>query len=243
MEVRVNRCVAWAPGLETPAQWREWAQDPALVTGEDKPAAKGVPAMTRRRLTRWGRQALEVAQPLAVELAPDTPVIFSSRHGDTRRTLKLLQTLAEREPLSPNAFSLSVHNAALGMMSILERITAPSLALAAGRDTLGMALIEAQTWLDAGHSQVLVAHTDEPLADFYAGYADEQEMPAAVGLLIGREGDGPALKLEVEPSGAAADERSMTLAFLAWWFAEADTGGFESGRYCWQWQCHGERGA
>src|SRR5690625_4576870 len=153
MDLFVSQFAAWAPGLERLGDWASWAEQAELPVSDAVPPVKSVPAMTRRRLTRWGRLALEVATSMQGALDAQTPVIFSSRHGDTHRTQKLLQDLAQGEPLSPTAFSLSVHNAALGLFTIIERITAPSLALAAGRDTLAHAWVEAQGWLAQGAPQ------------------------------------------------------------------------------------------
>lgn len=194
--------------------------------------------MIRRRLTRWGRQALEVAEPACQGLAPDAPVIFSSRHGDTGRTFKLLQALAAGEPLSPNGFSLSVHNSALGIFSIIKNIQAPTVALAAGRDTLAAAWQEAESWLQQGARQVLLVHSEEPLTEFYRDYADEREMPAALAMVLSRRPEPGArpISLTMEGAGDRAGENSLPIEFLAWWHGPesaltADTGAH---RWCWR---------
>ncbi|MCP8900138.1 beta-ketoacyl synthase chain length factor [Gilvimarinus xylanilyticus] len=237
MQVWVTHCSAWAPGLESAEQWADFRPD-CLPETDAKPAAAGVPAMTRRRLTRWGRQALEVAEPACESLAADAPVIFSSRHGDTERTFKLLQALATDAPLSPNGFSLSVHNSALGIFSIIKKIQAPSVALAAGRDTLAAAWREAETWLQQGARQVLLVHSEEPLAEFYRDYADEREMPAALALVLSAQPEpaAPSVCLTMEDAGESAGHNSLLIEFLAWWHGSqqmltADTGNH---RWCWR---------
>ena len=238
MDLFVSQFAAWAPGLESPGDWASWAEQAELPDSDARPPVAAVPAMTRRRLTRWGRLALEVATSVQGQLAVDTPVIFSSRHGDTHRTQKLLQDLAQGEPLSPTAFSLSVHNAALGLFTIIERITAPSLALAAGRDTLAHAWIEAQGWLAHGASQVLLVHCDEPLAEFYRPDADEAEMPAALALLLSSE-PGPGrqrVALHRNPGGAEPGPVSMMAAFLTWWFGSDARLELSTERTTWAWE-------
>ncbi|MDO3387800.1 beta-ketoacyl synthase chain length factor [Gilvimarinus sp. SDUM040013] len=236
MQVWVSQLHAWAPGLSTGADWQGFCAD-ELPLGDDKPAAGGVPAMTRRRLTRWGRQAMEVAEPLAPALTEQTPVIFSSRHGDTARTFKLLRDLASGEPLSPNAFSLSVHNSALGLFTILKDIHTPSLALAAGSDTLAAAWQEACSWLATGREQVLLVHTDEPLADFYQPYRDELDMPAAVGILLHRAptAGADAVELTMAQAQGPRSRHSMMINFLAGWFGHKArfTHASASHQWCW----------
>ncbi|UTF59720.1 beta-ketoacyl synthase chain length factor [Gilvimarinus sp. DA14] len=194
--------------------------------------------MTRRRLTRWGRQALEVCEAAGEELTPDTPVVFSSRHGDTARTYKLLAALAEGQPLSPNGFSLSVHNSALGIFSILRQITAPGIALAAGRDTFAAAWCEALSWLDQGAPQVLLVHTDEPLQGVYRPFADEQEMPAAVALLLAPEqaDAGRRVSLRMQPVQQEPSEHSLMISFLHWWYSGAESLEVSTDQHTWQWR-------
>jgi hypothetical protein len=199
--------------------------------------------MTRRRLSRWGRQALEVAEPLAAHLDDQVPVIFSSRHGDTRRTFKLLQALAAGDLLSPNSFSLSVHNSALGLLTILKGLRAPSLALAAGQDTFPAAWLEAQSWLADGAKRVLLVHTDEPLGEFYHAYADEQDMPVALALLLTAEPEGqaPAVTLRMEAPEAAArgaqdePEQALIVRFLAWWYGGEPSLSVSTNQHLWHW--------
>lgn len=251
MDLFVSHCAAWGPGLETAEEWAENVEAPLIADSNAMPGARAVPAMTRRRLTRWGRLALEVATELDGYLAADAPVIFSSRHGDTHRTEKLLRDLAREEPLSPTAFSLSVHNAALGLFTIIRQIKTPSLALAAGRDTLAQAWLEAASWLHQGASQVLLVHADEPLADFYREDADEAEFPAAVALLLSAQPSPGARRVSLDmgalPDGlgqsstgsTAADsttESSMMTAFLVWWFGADSRLEFTTDRLSWTWE-------
>ncbi|WP_049721094.1 beta-ketoacyl synthase chain length factor [Gilvimarinus polysaccharolyticus] len=242
MAVYVSRSAAWAPGIESIADWQLWAANPQLVQSDEPPQAAAVPAMTRRRLTRWGRQALEVAEPLAADIDDNVPIIFSSRHGDTRRTLKLLQTLATDEPLSPNSFSLSVHNSALGLFTILKKLKAPSLALAAGQDTLAAAWLEAESWLADGAERVLLVHTDEPLGEFYADYADVHEMPAALALMLTSRPEPGAVAVSLAIQGlddSAAEpkttESALMIRFLAWWYGQEPSLKVMTDQHVWHW--------
>lgn len=243
MNLFVSHCTAWGPGLETAGQWASWATAPQVSDSDSAPGARAVPSMTRRRLTRWGRLALEVATGLDGHLAANAPVIFSSRHGDTQRTEKLLRDLAREESLSPTAFSLSVHNAALGLFTIIRQITAPSLALAAGRDTLAQAWLEAASWLHQGSPQVLLVHADEPLAEFYREDADEAELPAALALLLSTQPSPGARRVSLNmsevgeaPGPSPVMKSSMMAAFLAWWFGRDPRLEFSTDRLTWAWE-------
>lgn len=162
---------AWAPGLESADDWHAWCQAPALLPASDAcPDVSFLPAMQRRRLSRLARMAFSVGWPLAEGL-PDLPLVFISRHGETPRTLDILSDLANDQPLSPTQFSLSVHNAVIGLWSILRNETAEMTALAAAL-------------LNEGAPAVLLVISEEQPPDAYAGWISDVPFPYALGLLL-----------------------------------------------------------
>ena len=171
---------AWAPGLADKAAWRakfadtKGAWDSSDVTA---PVAELAP-MTRRRLNRIGRSALQVAYAVQANHTP-CPVIFASRYGDLERSVVLLRALADHESLSPTAFSVSVHNA-IGAIFSIERVDTENYsALAAGVDTVPCALVEASALLADGADAVLLVVYEDPLPDVYAVFADTPQIPRA----------------------------------------------------------------
>lgn len=156
--------------------------------------------MQRRRLSRLARMVFNVAWPLA-DAHSELPLIFASRHGETPRTLAILNDLARGEPLSPTQFSLSVHNAIIGQWSILRGDTSEMTALAAAGDGLEHAVQEACLLLNEGARAVLVVIAEETPPDIYQPYIDDVPFAYALGLLltpgsdwhlIQRAGDGPS---------------------------------------------------
>jgi hypothetical protein len=172
---------AWAPGLETPADWLAWADRESLPipngsTADGEPALTAMPAMLRRRASAPGKMALNTAYTVA-DGRTDIPVVFCSRHGECGRSVELLTDLARQLPLSPTAFSLSVHNATGGLFSIARHDHANSLALAAGHSTVEHAAIEACGLLADGAAAVLLVVSDGPLPDVFSKFADCDEQP------------------------------------------------------------------
>lgn len=175
---------AWAPGLESADDWRAWCKAPVLLpASEASPDVSFLPAMQRRRLSRLARMAFSVGWPMAEGLQ-DLPLVFISRHGETPRTLDILSDLANDQPLSPTQFSLSVHNAVIGLWSILRGETSEMTALAAAGDGLEHGLIEACALLNEGAPAVLLVITEEQPPDAYASWIDDVPFPYAVGLLL-----------------------------------------------------------
>lgn len=128
--------------------------------------------MIRRRAGRLAQIGLNVALSCARD---PMPAVFCSRHGETHRSVELLTALAQREPMSPASFGLSVHNAVGGLYAIIhgshERVTA----IAGGGGSAGFGLLEACGMLVAGAKSVLLVVYDEPLPEPYRVFRDEVE--------------------------------------------------------------------
>ena len=217
--LRIINWAARAEGRESKAQWHAWAGAAAPVVAP-KPADT-MPMLLRRRLGPLGQRAVAAAYETGVD--PGARYIFCSRHGDLRRTVTLLSAIAAREPLSPAEFSVSVHNAFAGLLSIAAHATAGHTALAAGPDTFAFGLVEALGCLAASpHERVLLVYYDEEPPAPYG------ELPTATGeglalalLLAADEPAAPGERVEVgaEPGPGAAVETTRQafdcLRFLA----------------------------
>ena len=191
---------AWAPGLDTVADWQAWSQQPGILAASSAaPDVSFLPAMQRRRLSRLARMAFSVGWPLA-QGHEALPLVFASRHGETPRTLDILNDLAAGQPLSPTQFSLSVHNAVIGLWSIMRGETSEMTALAAAGDGLEHALIEACALLNEGAPAVLLIITEEQPPQAYAHWIDDVPFPYAVGLLL-----TPGEQWQVSLTTAAGD--------------------------------------
>ncbi|NBF01909.1 3-oxoacyl-ACP synthase [Pseudomonas sp. Fl5BN2] len=175
--------------------WQAWSQQPVRPDNSDAaPDVSFLPAMQRRRLSRLARMAFSVGWPLAEGLE-QLPLVFISRHGETPRTFEILSDLAAEQPLSPTQFSLSVHNAVIGLWSIMRGETSEMTALAAGGDGLEHGLLEAAMLLADGAPHVLLVITEEQPPEAYASWIDDVPFPYALGLLL-TPGDDWQLSLD-----------------------------------------------
>jgi hypothetical protein len=182
MSVQVLDWAARAPGREYKAQWYEWA-GAAMVCEDPAPRPLDMPMMLRRRAGRIGQRAIAAAYEVGASC--QARYIFCSRHGDFRRTAGLLHAVAAGEPLSPAEFSVSVHNALAGLLSIATRATAGHTAIAAGPDSFACGLIEAAaTIADAPETPVVLVYYDEALPAPYdeLAVADGEELAVALAL-------------------------------------------------------------
>lgn len=155
--------------------------------------------------------ALSTAWPCAEGLA-SVQSVFSSRHGALDRTLELLIHLARRETLSPTTFSLSVHNSTVGLFSIARNDRGAATAMAAGPDSLTLALLEGANQVAEGAPCVLVCYSDDVTPSPYAsfGVEDASHRPFAVSLLLTPAGAGVRYRLcRSEVSGDETPEAAL----------------------------------
>jgi hypothetical protein len=143
----------------------------ACEPGEAAPALSHMPPLLRRHAGRLGRLACDVAYR-ALDGAAEVPVVFCSRYGEVARSVDLLTALAQGAPLSPTAFGLSVHNAAMGLFSMARKDTANCIAIAAGEESAALGAIEACGLLREGAERVLLVVADCALPEVYQQFAD-----------------------------------------------------------------------
>lgn len=103
-----------------------------------------LPALQRRKLSGMERTVAHLAHLLCADKGNFTSV-FASRFGEFNRIVKLLKIFNREGEVSPNGFSSSVHNSAIGAQSVLLKNKGNYTAISAMEDTLEMGLIEAFT--------------------------------------------------------------------------------------------------
>ena len=206
------------------ALWQDNAKQPTLTTHlsggkaagiDNQDLARGIAPAWRRRLDLFGRASAEVLARIFDGSSPDDirncRVIFSSRHGNIERTLKLLGQIARAEIPSPADFSMSVHNALVGVASINWGITQSHSAISAGNDSFIAALTEALTQLaDDPRHPVAIVYIDLPLPDVYARNDPEGMKGTAFALRL----DAPKTpKAPQTPDTQPEDTTPITLEF------------------------------
>ncbi len=168
--------------------WDGWHLEKPLKN--ESPA----PLLLKRRISSLGKTALLGAWNIPE--AEKARYILSSRHGEFSRTLTILESYLETKIVSPADFSLSVHHALIGLLSIVRKNHKGHTALAAGHESFCLAMIEAYALLkEAPDEPVLLVHCDEPLMGSFEEFNDASEQPVALILLL-TSADGERLSLE-----------------------------------------------
>jgi hypothetical protein len=245
---------AWAPERQTAEEWCLWArgegclrdskpesslslsENPTKAWDRPKalPAGVAVPLLLRRRVGLLGQQALRAAWNK--ECSVSSRLIFASRHGEFSRTLSILDALTCDEPVSPADFTLSVHHALAGLLSIARANHQGHTAIAAGRDSFGFGLLEALACLTETPSEpVILVYYDEPLPPPFSDF-DEGGDHIALALTLATTGEGSPLSMSMKPK-LAGGAVSITPAqdFLRFMLSDDAHADCPGERYAWRW--------
>jgi hypothetical protein len=227
---------AWAPDRTTEADWQRWAgvSNSSLVS---LASTTPPPTSLRRRVTPVGQAALRCGWGLS-DIAT-ARFILASRHGEYARTLSILETLTKGDGVSPADFTLSVHHALIGLLSIATQNRHGHTAIAAGCDSFAFGLLEAAACLVERPDQpVVYLYFDEPLPAPYDDFYQEDEQALALGLLLTASGDNP---MTVEMTGEGMGRRSATsqaLDFIRFILSDSQECSSPSQRLTWVWRRH-----
>lgn len=165
ISIELQSIAVWAPTLDTPKQWRDWAfsglEIPVPITQGMLPPVSFLPPALRRRCSDLAKASLAVAYTCQQHSAQMPKTIFASRHGEAVITLRLIEALAQKELLSPTDFSLSIHNGTSGLFSIAAKNTEASTAIAGTDSTLLAGLLETVMTVNANNDSALLIVSDE----------------------------------------------------------------------------------
>lgn len=209
------------------------------------PDAGFIEPMVRRRLSSLSRVALKVAYDCA-DGKEAVRMVFASRHGELRRTTDILRAITAAEPVSPNAFSLSVLNAMSGIFGIARSDRSPATAISAGAETLGYALLEAYAqYITQPSPPVLLVYADEP-ADALYGSVEDEVQEGALAILLDADAAQGQLECTLcgpdeadKAGGATASARFATQSeAIAHCLDSRRAATWQSAGANWQWRWH-----
>ncbi|MFO4008041.1 beta-ketoacyl synthase chain length factor, partial [Enterobacter hormaechei] len=156
-------------------------------------------------------------------------------HGELERNFRILQALAAEQPVSPTDFAMSVHNSAVGNLTIAARQPVVSSSVSAGMDTFQQSLCDVLSLLHAGYSRVLLVDFDGLLPDFYhAGLPPQMPVwPYALALVIEA---GNTLSCETHVNRAPEEPAlPQSLQFLRHYLRDERQFTLPGERLLWQW--------
>lgn len=241
IRVSVVRWAAWAPGRETRSAWCQWAGYQAHG-GDSEAPPQVLPMMLRRRLSPFAQRLVNVIGACALDLPPSRYVL-STRHGELARALNVLADIEAETLPSPTDFSMSIHHALLGLLSIHADNRLGHTAISAGWSSFGAGLLEAAACVaERPDEPVLLIHADSQLPESYASFreSDDADLPLILAFGLGPptgtgSSDDISLQLASRTAGQAPSQ-SMALDFLRFFLSKAPSARSADRRSDWIWR-------
>lgn len=176
-------------GVSNKNEQTHWVQQD-LKLYNDLPLGKlsYIPMMQARRMSKATSLACESFLSLLNEQSIDAAV-FLSEHGELERSHKILDAINQNKSISPTDFSMSVHNVAAGLSTILSQKNIEVSSISAGQDGLFQALFEIKVLLESGAKNVLLVAFDGNIPEFYYDYGIQNEPLYAMTMLFEKGND------------------------------------------------------
>lgn len=163
IRVAVTGIGLFLPGYPNASAWLEKQELPE--DDPKKPGGLAFDRINRRRASQMGRAIGDAVAEAMAQAGVDgetTPVIVGSSIGEASAMLDLLDKMwREAEPMSPAVFTVSVHNAASGLLSISMKNKGFTTSIAADCDTPAATLLEGIGLLATGTDAVVCVCADE----------------------------------------------------------------------------------
>ncbi|MDR0720124.1 MAG: beta-ketoacyl synthase chain length factor [Treponema sp.] len=157
---------AWAPGIKTEGDWREWALGlKTIPQDKESPALDFSDPLLRRRLSQLSKMTIQVIHEL--EPAEGVPLFFVSFRGELNQQYKINKMLIEDNCILPAAFSLSVFNAAPALASIALGLHSDYTAIYPGGGSLFYGLLAAAARILNGAEKAILVYADEKIPSEY----------------------------------------------------------------------------
>ena len=230
----IDNWLALSPGLLTSEAWLEWSKNNHRWPVELTPVpANLIKPMARRRMSSLSKLALQAALQLSAEQSIDY-IVFSSRHGELTRTVKLIEDIMSGEDASPMAFSQSVHNTAAGLFTISTDRATPVTSIAAVESTVHHALIEAAIYLQENPDhRVLLVDFDEPLLAPYPRNEQQVSQGVAFAALLSK-GDQYQVSWS-KNTETIAPLLPQSFALIDYLLNNEKQVTITDNRFCWKW--------
>lgn len=121
---------------------KAYLRNPMIYDETKKIDVSFVPVSMRRRLSQIEKIALHLLND-SMDQQGEFRCVFASHWGEWQRTAKLMLQLCNQEDMSPWGFSTSVHNATVGLFSLIRKNKESYTTIAADERTLEMGILEA----------------------------------------------------------------------------------------------------
>jgi len=166
--------------------WIFWENEAGVTNPPELPF---LPSRTKRRMSLISQIALHLGHSL-MKNNKINDVIFASRYGEITRQLSITDKILEDGEVSPAAFSYSVFNTPVAILSLTEGLTGLTRAVYSGERSFIHGLLQSLVVLESGTiNQLLFIMADEPASGYFRELSVESQQPLAIGMTLSTQMD------------------------------------------------------
>lgn len=225
------------------ADWGVWRLGELIDTAETNNFITGTPklaqvkSMVRRRMPILSKYIYELNEKLdkahkVNHYTAKMPSIFASKNAELNRTFKIIRTFDT--DVSPAQFSMSVHNAIAGLLSVINHDNSVYTVIDSMSGTLETAIIEAISLLNT-HKFIKIIYFDESLPVELSESFASIDSPIVLALII-QQGNNIELSCQQSTSDETCENFQSLIEFLNGDIPEYSN---NSPRLRWRWTKHG----
>ncbi len=198
-----------------------------------QPVLAEIKPMVKRRLPPLAKaiQEININEDLAT-----MPCVYASKNGELSRTIKLIRQYGG--DLSPTMFSMSVHNAIAGLLSVINADHSPYTVIDSMSGAIEMAVFEAVTLLRDNNAVKVLYFEESTDEDMSAMMADEDQ--AMVLMFVVERGDEFSVEISTQGTSHEPLNHSNRLIkkILSLLEGRVDQVVQAHGRVTWVWKRH-----
>ena len=197
------------------------------------PNLDGTSVMVKRRMPKLSKYIHALTQDITI-LDRNIPTIFASKNAELARSFKIIRSFDT--DVSPTQFSMSVHNAIAGLLSVITKDDSKYTVIDSLSGVLETALIEATSLLTE-HNCVKVVYFDEDLPVELIESTAEYNQPIVL-LLVIEKGTEISLSSEANILNEKVykEDFKQLVMFLN---KQKNTYHSTNKRLCWNWKNNG----
>jgi hypothetical protein len=209
LSVYVSRFSSWAPGLESPEDWREWAkgnrninssaESPSLDIGESPFLYMNRKefSLFKRRLSQISRMTVQVLHDIMPITEENVKTIFISFRGEITQQFKINRMLAVEGGISPAAFSHSVFNTPVAAAAMVLGLTSGYCAAYPEKNHFDSGFLAAVSPILSGNAnKTLLVYADELCPSGYGELCPVPNEPLSFAAVISADESGIPLTAE-----------------------------------------------
>jgi hypothetical protein len=193
-DIYIVRFSAWACGIETADEWRQWAAGAReMGYSSEGPDISYTDPMFRRRLSQISKMTVQVVHDL-IPLDENIKMFFISFRGEVFKQLKINKMVLEEGAIMPAVFSLSVFNAPVALASIAFGLKGGYSALYPDSFTSGLTAVKAAL-LGGTDERILFVYADEEIPQEYKDIIADNVPPLAFAVILSRFPESGSVQL------------------------------------------------